>query len=354
MIMTEPKDFALAALRGAKTGRVPVMAFLGGMWPITKSGYTLEALIGRPRETATVLARVNAALDADLITVGTGSTALLIAALGGKIKFRPRSAPEVVSLLPDTDEFLTQMNPGIILNDPGILWIRETARHLHGICGERRLLLVSGRAPFTLAAQMFGMERLFRALYRDVPRAHRMLALAAETALMYYGCILEGGHVHGALISDPSASGDVISRAHFEADALPGLKQTCQRVADYKGVSILHICGNISDRLALIPSTGADCLSLDSKVDIGTARQVLGPDYCLAGNVNPVECMEFGETEWVRRQARQCLQDGADTGPFVLMPGCDLGAGVPAANISALIASGHQWATDKEEYLNRR
>ena len=56
----------------------------GGSWPIINSGLTLESIIGDVRRTAKAFYEVNERINADIIMVGVGSTALLIKALGGK------------------------------------------------------------------------------------------------------------------------------------------------------------------------------------------------------------------------------------------------------------------------------
>lgn len=338
-----PKQAVITALQGGKPERVPVGTFLGGSWPIHKVGMTLEELIGDPEKTAQIFYEVNEQLDADFLTIGTGSTALIIKALGGEIKFSQLGAPEIVSELIKVESDLDRLSAESILNDPAIIWIGDSARHLFTLCGEHRFIFLSGRAPFTLASQMFGLENLCRCLYKNSALAHRILAFATSVSTAFYKSILEQGFVHGAMIADPSSSGDLISRKHFEEFALPYLRRVVKEVKELGAPVLLHICGDIHDRLDLIPTSGVDCLSLDSKVSLASARKILANRICLGGNVNPVEILHFGTEEEVQRAAADCLQAAAGDGGFILMPGCDLASQVPITNILALIEAGHNW-----------
>ena len=56
---------------------------------------------------------------------------------------------------------------------------------------------------------------------------------------------------------------------------------------------IMHICGDTTDRLESMALTGVDCLSLDQKLDLGNARDLLGQRICLMGNVDPTHTLVF-------------------------------------------------------------
>jgi uroporphyrinogen decarboxylase len=93
--------------------------------------------------------------------------------------------------------------------------------------------------------------------------------------------------------------------------------------------TLVHICGNTTDRLDLFPQTGASCISLDHKTDIAKAKETLHGKMCFGGNVDPVKIMLNGSA-------------GTDGG-FVLMPGCDIPPTVPYENIQKFIQTAHEW-----------
>jgi uroporphyrinogen decarboxylase len=336
------KEQAIRAFHNQKPDRVPVCAFLGGSWPLIYRGYSLREVIGDPDTTAQVFYEVNDELDADIVTVGAGATALTIRALGGEVRFDDKGAPSIVSELVTSEDELNRLNLAAALESDDLHWIRETAQRLFQLAGDQRLILASGRAPFTLAGQIFGLEKLAKAMYKNKSFVHRLLEFTTQVSIGYFQPMLEAGTVHGAFIADPSASGDVISKRHFEEFAAPYLQQVVNVVKHYNRPVMLHICGDITDRLDLVAGA-VDCISLDSKVNITKAKTLVGHEICLAGNVDPVSALEFGTAETVQNEAGKCLEQGAGTGGFILMPGCDFGSQVTIANLQALVQTGHQW-----------
>ena len=154
--------------------------------------------------------------------------------------------------------------------------------------------------------------------------------------------MIEEGNVHGVFIADPSASGDVISKKHFERFVLPYFKKVVDGIKELQKPIMLHICGDITDRLSLIASTGIDSLSIDTKVDIAKALEIVGDKISIAGNVDPVNVLEFGTVVDVISAASQCLSKGTAKRGFILLPGCDLAADVPEDNIKTFIDTAHK------------
>lgn len=334
---------ALTALRNLRPERIPVCHFLGGSWPIIYAGRTLEELIGDPDTTASIFYQVNEKLDSDIVVIGAGATALTIRALGGEVRFDSKGAPSIIDELIKTEDDLEHLNAADAMESEDIRWIRETADRLFRLAGNKRLILASGRAPFTLAGQMFGLEKLARAIYKNQRLAHRILEFTTAVSIAYFKPMIEAGVAHGTFIADPSASGDVISKRHYEEFALPYFKRVVAAVKKKENPIILHICGDIRDRLDVIAETGIDCVSLDAKVNIEDAKAMVGDRICLAGNVNPVHIMEFGTAADVKNAALACLEQGARNGGFILMPGCDFGPRVTMENLKVLTETAHQW-----------
>ncbi len=337
------KESVERALRRETTEVVPVGIFLGGSWPAINSGNTLESLVGDHVRTAEIFYEANKRLQADLLMVGAGATAILIKGLGGKIKFRGKGAPDIISCPIESKDDLYGLNIHKAFEDPDVNWIINTAKHIAKLNNDERMILASGRAPFTLAAQFYGLEKTCKAIYKDKRFAHELLEKTTELSIAYFTKMILSGNVHGAFIADPSASGDVLSIKHFEEFVLPYTKRVVSAVKELNKPSILHICGDITDRLHLIPDTQVHCISLDSKVEMLNAKKILGEKLCIAGNVCPTEVLEFGSLKEVVDATNECIKKGAGEGGFILMPGCDLAGGVPEVNIKAFVETAHNW-----------
>jgi uroporphyrinogen decarboxylase len=106
---------------------------------------------------------------------------------------------------------------------------------------------------------------------------------------------------------------------------------------------LLHICGNTTDKIDLLVATGAECVSIDHKVDIGKVKPVFSGKACLAGNVNPVKVLDQGTAQDVEAASFACLDAAAAGGGFMLMPGCDIPPTVPVENVQTFIQAPLKW-----------
>ena len=168
------------------------------------------------------------------------------------------------------------------------------------------------------------------------PRDLKELMEIATSSLIVYGAAVADAGADIVFVSDPFSSGDVISRKHFEEFIFPFLKQEIMAIKGKKVKVILHICGDTNDRLDLMVKTGADAISIESKVDLAHAKRAIGDKACIMGNVNPMVLL-MGSPEEVRKESRLCIKKAAENGGFILASGCGVNAATPAENIQAMI-----------------
>jgi len=150
--------------------------------------------------------------------------------------------------------------------------------------------------------------------------------------------MLEHPHIPGANLSDPAASGDMISPQSFRKFAAPFLKELVKRVRDKGKYSMIHICGNASKILPDIVDIGPNGFSLEKKVDLRQAKEVLGGKVCVAGNISPTDAFLNGKPEEIVTEAKDCIQAWGKGGGFILTVGCDFPKSVPLENILALMS----------------
>ncbi len=350
--MASSRDIVAQAFERKQPERIPAGICLGGSWPIFVEGRSLKELLTDAKETAEIFFRVNDRVDADFVTVGTGATAFLIEALGGEIRFSSNGAPEILSCLVEKEEDIDKLDIAKALVAPKLVWLREVAAGVIRLNKGNRSIFVSGRAPFTLAGQLYGLENLSKALYKNRKLVEKLLEFTTKLSVEYYKYMLELEGIDGIFIADPSASGDVVSRRHFEAFVLPYLTRVLEQLMPYRKLSMLHICGNITDRLHLLPLSGIQFVSLDSKVDLSKAKEILQGKIGIAGNVNPVAVLEDKTPEEVYQETIRCLREAAYDGGFLLLPGCDISAKVPEDNVVSMVKAAHQWDVVTDYHLN--
>ena len=193
-------------------------------------------------------------------------------------------------------------------------------------------------APFTCAARILGVEAVMSSTL-DEP--HRLLALikfSTELIWKILEPVLEHEDILGASFSDPVASGDLISPDAFRRFAAPFLKDLVNRIKAMGKYSMIHICGNTNAILEDIADIGPNCFSIDSKVDLKIAKEILGGKVCVAGNVVPTGVFLSGTPKEVISEAKGCVDAWGKGGGFLLTLGCDYPKTVPLNNVMAFMS----------------
>ncbi len=185
-----------------------------------------------------------------------------------------------------------------------------------------------------------GMENAMRDMVKDKENLAQLCELALYSQIVYAVNVITAG-ADIVFLSDPTSSGDAISKKYWREWGL-GYTKSLVDVIKRSGVkTILHICGDPTDRLEDLAETGVDCLSLDMAVDFGKAREILGPDYCLMGNLD-TSMMAFSKPGDVEDAPGKLPQKAGKNGSFLLSGGCMLSEICPPENIAAMVHAGHR------------
>ncbi len=341
----KPKERLFTAFDLGKPDHVPACIFGGGMWVLRNTGYQFQDLIGKPREMADAYLKANELVHWPIIYVGSGYNNLQVGALGGKIKYRRVGAPDLEEpLIKESAAELDALDIEALARDRLINTIWEATDIVAKAAGNDYAVTVTTWGPFTLGAQLYGVERLMKAAYKAPQEVDKVIDFAAQMILRVYQPLVEAGTIQLASIADPTASGDLVSRKHFARFALKPLQKVTSALHE-KGVrTLLHICGNTTDKLDLLADTGSDCVSIDQKVTLAKAKEVFTEKRkCLAGNIAPVHILNEGKPDFVRQQCEQALAVGAPGGGFMLMPGCDIPPTVPLENVQMFMKTAEEY-----------
>ncbi len=338
-----PKQTILNAFDFRKTARAPVALVGGGMWTTHQFGVTFESICRNPVQMSDMLVKTATRIMSDIIYVGSGFPNFPVAALGGTIRFREVGAPDLESPIVSTTEELALLDPASIDSHPVIRTLHAALKLTRSRVGQEFLVTLTAWGPFTLGARIIGEEAMMKALHRNPLLVERVCSFAGDLLLRFYRPALEAGLLEVILIGEPTASGDLISRSQFETFVLPHLRAFTDAVKAYGCKTILHICGNTSDRFDLFPRTGAACVSIDHKADIAQAATVLQGAMCLAGNVDPVRVLLQATADEVEETCRRIISSAGRAGGFILMPGCDIPPTVPFENLRAFVRAAKEW-----------
>jgi len=189
-------------------------------------------------------------------------------------------------------------------------------------------------SPFTLAGEIRGVEALILDLIIEPEFAKDTLDYSADVITEYCRAMLEEG-MESLMLCDPTSSGSLITRVDFLKFVHPKMRSIVKQIDKEGGVSLVHICGNTTDRLEDIATLGMSAFSLDNSVYIRYARKVFGKNVALIGNVNPYKTLLNGSQEDIVQEAEKCLREGGREG-YILGSSCDILPSTPMENIQVL------------------
>ena len=185
--------------------------------------------------------------------------------------------------------------------------------------------------PAALAADLRGVQDFLMDLMdEDEPFADVLLDLATEVSIAFgLAQIKEGADT--ICVGDAIAS--QVSSEVYERLILPREKKMFKAFKEAGVYTRLHICGNIEHLLPGIKELGVDILDVDSLLDLKKAREVLGTDVVLAGNLDPVADVCNGTPESIRESLKKIYADVGN--PLMICAGCEIPPITPKENLKA-------------------
>ncbi|HMK36057.1 MAG TPA: uroporphyrinogen decarboxylase family protein [Desulfomonilaceae bacterium] len=197
------------------------------------------------------------------------------------------------------------------------------------------------QAPFRHASMLRGSENIMRDMYKAKDNLKELCEIALTSLIVYSVAVIHAG-ADIIFISDPTSSGNAISKKHWEEWGLPYTTRLVKMIKRSGVKTILHICGDTTDRLESLAQTGVDCLSLDEIVDFERARKILGPNFCLMGNVSTT-LLAMGNADEIQEATRAVIEKAGKDSPLLLSGGCLLADICPPENISAMIKAAREY-----------
>ena len=190
--------------------------------------------------------------------------------------------------------------------------------------------------PFSLAAQLLGMNEIMLKLHDDRPLIEAVMELCLEYGLAYGRAMGEAG---ADILSGGDSPAGLIGPELYRELAFPYEKRLIAGLKAATGRPVsLHICGDSTPILKDMAGSGADVLEIDHQVDIAEACGIVGPDVTLWGNLDPLGRLARDRPVAVQKEVRQLLEAVRKAGHrrFVLSSGCTLALETPPENLEAM------------------
>jgi uroporphyrinogen decarboxylase len=333
-----PRETILKAFDGGKPERVPVTLFGGGMWSIKDYGTTFEEIARDPAKMTDMCVTEAARIRSDVVYVGSGFNNFHAEALGRKfgvgIKYREIGAPDLTEHFVHAEEDIEKLDMDDLFKEPVIKNVMDATMMVKEKIGGQYLVTMTCWGPFTLAARFVGEEAFMKYTFKKPGFVEKMVDFCADLLIKLYEPLVNSG-MECLSIADPTASGDLINPKQMERFAVPSLKKMSDWAKSKNVYTILHICGNTSDRLELFLKTGCSTIFFDQKVDIAKAKEVLGGKMSFGGNVAPVHVLLNKTAAEVEAACREVIEIAGKDGGFILVPGCDIPPTIPYENVKA-------------------
>jgi len=206
----------------------------------------------------------------------------------------------------------------------------EALKELKKRFGNETIIYAGIAGPLTLVGSLYDASIVMRWPIKDPQRMDDNLKVAAGFQVEYADRLFESGADVLVLI-DPTASGDLLSRKHFQRHLIPIYQQLRERI--HRPI-ILHICGYTVDFLDLLPETGFEAFSFEGPtVAVTTAREKTGEKMLLVGNIPTYDVLLYGTPEKIHQESLKALKDGID----MLAPSCGVPVQTPIENLKSMV-----------------
>jgi MtaA/CmuA family methyltransferase len=196
--------------------------------------------------------------------------------------------------------------------------------------GQTHSVLGWVEGPLALYADLRGVECMFTDLIDDPPMYLDIVDTLINNQVRFALAQIKAG---ADVIGMGDAVASLVSPSMYETFVLPYERQLIDAIHQAGAAVKLHICGDISNNIALMAQTGADIIDVDWMVPLDRAREAVGPEVTLCGNFDPTAVLLQGTPEDVAGAARKCLDSGRPR--FILQPGCEVPPGTAEENIRA-------------------
>ena len=132
---------------------------------------------------------------------------------------------------------------------------------------------------------------------------------------------------------------DLLSPEMFQTYAWKYMRQIAELCIDYGVIPLFHLDSNWDNGIKYFKELPRHTciLALDGMTDIFKAREVIGDDQCLMGDV-PASMSSFGTTEKVDAYCKRLIEEVGPRG-YIMATGCDAPFNAKLENLQTMVSS---------------
>ena len=312
------KDRIVAAVRGQYTDRVPTTVMFGA-YVAKLAGITMLEFYTDAEKHAKSHVRACEVFHPDTITL-TDDVYLEAQALGAKVEFPEDSTSHLASYVLEDKAKLAKLSIPEPNKDNRLSYYLEACERA---ISEIKDSSVGGGAtgPWTLAADLRGLERLIFDTADDPNFVHELMKFTTELVKVWGAKIREVGV--GIGMGEASASCSVISPKIYRTFVKPYHCEVAEYFKQRKVHIGLHICGYIDPIMEDILDTGIGMISIDSLSSLGRLVELAQGRAVIMGNV-PTALFAEGTKQQMEAAVKECVDTAAKGSKYILCSGCDI------------------------------
>ena len=228
--------------------------------------------------------------------------------------------------------------PDDFLERPSIRTVLDALRILRREYGSRVALVGKVMGPWTLAYHLHGVQDFLIKTILEPDTVRAFLTELKRITVLFGQAQIEAGA--DVLCLADHATGDLVSAKTYRDYLLPVHQELTQTLGC---PTVLHICGDTTDRLHLICEAGFDAFHFESKVDARSARAIVGDRISLVGNLNNPLTLLHGTPQQVYTESINALEAGVD----VVAPECAIPLATPNWNLIAIAEAARDFAPSR-------
>ena len=141
--------------------------------------------------------------------------------------------------------------------------------------------------------------------YDDPDFVRELMDLVVEIGISFGHAQIEAG---AEIIGIGDAAASLIGLALYEEFVWPGEQRLVSAMHDAGVICRLHICGNNRRFLPSAARLGCEIIDIDAPVTMAAARQAVGVEQVLCGNLDPVRSIHEGTPDEIRANLRHVMQ----------------------------------------------
>ena len=205
--------------------------------------------------------------------------------------------------------------------------------------GDEKLIMGWVEGPCAEGADLRGINRLMLDFYDDPAFVRSLFDFVVEMELRYAQAQIDAG---ADMIGIGDAAASLVGPMLYKEFVWPYEKQLVDALHAMGTRVRLHVCGDTNHIVEDMGQLGCEIVDLDYFTSVATAREKMGPDQILLGNINPVRDLRDSSPDKVAAAIAQCHVQAGDR--YIVGAGCEVPRDTPRANVRALTEYARTWA----------